>query len=46
MAVVWSSLSVWKTAKFWTWVLVGEKGHVTGIDMTEGQVQVDNKYIE
>ena len=26
--------------------LVGEKGHVTGIDMTEGQVQVDNKYIE
>ena len=20
-AVVWSSLSVWKTAKFWTWVV-------------------------
>ncbi|XP_061049753.1 arsenite methyltransferase [Eubalaena glacialis] len=26
--------------------LVGEKGHVTGIDMTEGQVEVANKYIE
>lgn len=21
MAVVWSSLSVWKTAGFWTWVV-------------------------
>ncbi|XP_070077881.1 arsenite methyltransferase isoform X3 [Equus przewalskii] len=25
--------------------LVGEKGHVTGIDMTEGQVEVAKKYI-
>uniref|UniRef100_A0A8D0TGN9 Arsenite methyltransferase n=1 Tax=Sus scrofa TaxID=9823 RepID=A0A8D0TGN9_PIG len=26
--------------------LVGEKGHVTGVDMTEGQVEVANKYID
>ncbi|XP_058400362.1 arsenite methyltransferase [Diceros bicornis minor] len=26
--------------------LVGEKGHVTGIDMTEGQVEVAKKYID
>ncbi|XP_055250579.1 arsenite methyltransferase-like [Moschus berezovskii] len=26
--------------------MVGEKGHVTRIDMTEGQVEISNKYIE
>ncbi|XP_048194297.1 arsenite methyltransferase isoform X4 [Perognathus longimembris pacificus] len=26
--------------------LVGEKGHVTGIDMTEGQVEVAKKYLD
>ncbi|XP_005403876.2 PREDICTED: arsenite methyltransferase isoform X2 [Chinchilla lanigera] len=26
--------------------LVGEKGHVTGIDMTEGQVEVAKKYVD
>ncbi|MBZ3889132.1 Arsenite methyltransferase [Sciurus carolinensis] len=58
MAVVWSSLSVWENCWILDLSsgsgrdcyalnqLVGEKGHVTGIDMTEGQVGAAKKYLD